>query len=624
MELINNPIKIQRMRVLVAQKHNFLRSFLLCLLFFIGLNSHAQNSKKIDSLKVELSKTTDKKERSAIHRRLAAFYKVVDPKKGLDYGKLAKKEAEELKWAKGIAYSAYEIGSIYRIRSEYPKSLESLFEALRKAEKLKDDKLIGLSLSEIAVVYRHTDNLEKARNYAEKALISNKKANNKTAQIQNYNELAIVNVQLKNLEKALENFEEAYQLCLGENQLRNAAVIIGNKGIVYKDLKQWQKSIEAYEEATRIHKEQDFDMGVGLAHQNIGGLYLEYYNDSIDGVGLKIPRHKVLDLALDHLSLTVTSFDKYNALDDISVSHKLMSDIYFLKKDHKNALLFFKRHQALRDSIDSNDDKVKVANLGEERAELEKKQQTKIAQQQIKLTTLVEEKRRNETIAFIVGIIILLIFTIFVFRERRKSERLLLNILPESVAAELKKKGSADAQLFGDVTVLFTDFVGFTTVSERLTPKELVNELDTCFRAFDHIMGRHSIEKIKTVGDAYLAVCGLPEENPKHAENVVKASLEILEFMKARKKVIGDNTFEIRVGIHTGNVVAGIVGVKKFAYDIWGDTVNTAARMEQNSEPGKINVSSSTHALIQDSFSTEYRGEISAKNKGKLSMYFIN
>jgi class 3 adenylate cyclase len=121
-----------------------------------------------------------------------------------------------------------------------------------------------------------------------------------------------------------------------------------------------------------------------------------------------------------------------------------------------------------------------------------------------------------------------------------------------------------------------------------------------------------------------LAVCGLPESNPKHAENVVNASLEIIQFMKERKSIIGENTFEIRVGIHTGNVVAGIVGVKKFAYDIWGDTVNTAARMEQNSEPGKINISSSTNAIIKESFSTEYRGEISAKNKGKLSMYFIN
>ncbi len=137
-------------------------------------------------------------------------------------------------------------------------------------------------------------------------------------------------------------------------------------------------------------------------------------------------------------------------------------------------------------------------------------------------------------------------------------------------------------------------------------------------------MTRYNIEKIKTVGDAYLAVCGLPENDPKHAENVINASLEIVQFMKERKAKIGENTFEIRIGVNTGNVVAGIVGVKKFAYDIWGDAVNTAARMEQNSEPGRINVSGSTNALIENTFLSTYRGEIAAKNKGKLDMYFID
>jgi len=171
--------------------------------------------------------------------------------------------------------------------------------------------------------------------------------------------------------------------------------------------------------------------------------------------------------------------------------------------------------------------------------------------------------------------------------------------------------------------VLFTDFVRFTQVSERLSPKELVNELHVCFKAFDGIIGKYNIEKIKTIGDAYLAVCGLPKADPKHAENIVNAAKEIQAFMKERHAQLGDNTFQIRLGVHSGSVVAGIVGVKKFAYDIWGDTVNTAARMEQNSEAGKINISHTTYELIKDKFTCEYRGEIEAKNKGALKMYFV-
>jgi ligand-binding sensor domain-containing protein/class 3 adenylate cyclase len=212
---------------------------------------------------------------------------------------------------------------------------------------------------------------------------------------------------------------------------------------------------------------------------------------------------------------------------------------------------------------------------------------------------------------------------IVVEKEKQRSEQLLLNILPGEVADELKANGTAAAKYFDNVTVLFTDFVGFSTASERMTPQELVDELHACFEAFDGIMGKYNIEKIKTVGDAYLAVCGLPQPAANHAENVINAALEIRGFMTERYAKLGSKTFQIRIGVHSGSLVAGIVGVKKFAYDVWGDTVNTAARMEQNSEPGKINISAATHELVKDKFSCAYRGEIAAKNKGMLKMYFV-
>ncbi|RYZ53147.1 MAG: adenylate/guanylate cyclase domain-containing protein, partial [Sphingobacteriales bacterium] len=190
-------------------------------------------------------------------------------------------------------------------------------------------------------------------------------------------------------------------------------------------------------------------------------------------------------------------------------------------------------------------------------------------------------------------------------------------------AQELKEKGSTSARHFEQVTVLFTDFVNFTQAAERLSPQELVTELHNCFQAFDSITSRYGIEKIKTIGDAYLAVCGLPETCTDHAVRVLEAAGEILQFMRIRKQAMGEATFEIRIGIHSGPVVAGIVGARKFAYDIWGDTVNTAARMEQHSEAGRINISETTYQLVNSSFGCLYRGEITAKNKGALKMYFV-
>lgn len=207
--------------------------------------------------------------------------------------------------------------------------------------------------------------------------------------------------------------------------------------------------------------------------------------------------------------------------------------------------------------------------------------------------------------------------------EKQKADNLLLNILPQEVADELKENGKSKAQYFDNVSVLFTDFVNFTAISQQMGVDELLNELNANFTAFDEIMDRYGLEKIKTIGDAYLAVCGLPVANPEHAINSVNAALEILHFVEKRK-TITPYALDIRIGIHSGPVAAGIIGVKKFAYDIWGDTVNTAARMEQNSESGKINISETTYQLVKDNVNCIHRGKIAAKGKGAIDMYFVS
>ena len=210
--------------------------------------------------------------------------------------------------------------------------------------------------------------------------------------------------------------------------------------------------------------------------------------------------------------------------------------------------------------------------------------------------------------------------------EKQRSDELLLNILPAETAEELKTKGRSDAREYELVTVLFTDFKNFTKASESMTAQELVNEINYCYSAFDRILAIHGVEKIKTIGDGYMAAGGLPVKNETNPVDAVNAALVIRNFMEIEKENRlkgGKPFFEIRIGLHTGSVVAGIVGIKKFAYDIWGDTVNLASRMESSGEPGKINISGSTHELVKDKFLCTYRGEIIAKNKGMLKMYFV-
>ncbi|MEM9917520.1 MAG: adenylate/guanylate cyclase domain-containing protein [Bacteroidota bacterium] len=211
--------------------------------------------------------------------------------------------------------------------------------------------------------------------------------------------------------------------------------------------------------------------------------------------------------------------------------------------------------------------------------------------------------------------------------QRNQSDQLLLNILPAETAQELKEKGTATPRKYKMVTVLFSDFSGFTGISANMTPEMLIEELNTCFRAFDEIIERHHLEKIKTIGDAYMCAGGIPVPNNSNPADAIAASLEMNQFMEQRilaKAKAGEPYWEMRIGIHTGPCIAGVVGKNKFAYDIWGDTVNTASRMETNGLIGKINISEETYLLIKDQFDCEFRGEVDVRHKGKIKMYFVN
>jgi adenylate cyclase len=308
-----------------------------------------------------------------------------------------------------------------------------------------------------------------------------------------------------------------------------------------------------------------------------------------------------------------------------------------------------------------------LASVSEERQRAEKQAQARgreidqmteeVAKQQLKLqesenkriqTELESEQQKRILYLFIgvaVAVLLLALFFFSLFRanrrtarqlsekntlieaERERADKLLLNILPSSIATELKATGSARAQKFDEVSVLFTDFKNFTRVAEQLSPEELVEELDRCFKAFDSIINQYKdIEKIKTIGDAYMCASGLSERHSLPG-NLVKSALAIQEYLEEYKKDrirLGKPYFEARIGIHTGPVVAGVVGLKKFVYDIWGDTVNIAARVESQGEVGRVNISETTYNRIKYEYDCTYRGKVEAKNKGFLDMYFVN
>lgn len=210
--------------------------------------------------------------------------------------------------------------------------------------------------------------------------------------------------------------------------------------------------------------------------------------------------------------------------------------------------------------------------------------------------------------------------------DKEKIDKLLLNILPEPVARELKDMGYVQPVFYNSVTIVFTDFVGFTKIAETLTPDQLVAQLDEAFSRFDRVMDKYGLEKLKTIGDSYMYAGGVPVVNNTHPIDAVLGALEIqsvIEKINAEKKTSQRPVFEIRIGINTGPLMAGVVGEKKFVYDVWGDSVNLASRMESSGARGRVNISESTYVRIKDFFATEHRGQIVAKNKGAVNMYFV-
>ncbi len=564
---------------------------------------------------------------------------------------------EEIGTKKGVAIVTGNIGNVYANQSDYPKALEFYFKALMISEEIGDKRGIASNVGNIGSIYCLENEYPKALEYFIRALKADEEIGAKAGIAMHSGNIGSVFLKKGDYPKALEYYLKSLKISEEIGDKIGIGRVAGNIGTVYSEQYNYTQAVAWHFKALRIVEAIGARNSEAHALCNIGSDYISIVADPVgtdnitkalelqsapyhsanlpSGQPGLIPKGRLalLQNAKKYLNKAVAINKEIENLYQLRACYKFLSSADSLLGDYKGALEARDNYHAIKDSLFSQENKEEILKMSM-KSDYDCQRLTdslKVAEEQ-KIARINLQKQKSYTYAGIAGILLLGGFSFFVFKERRKSEAerkksdgLLLNILPETVAEELKAKGITSARHYDDVTVLFTDFVNFTQASESMSPQALIDELHTCFKKFDEISEKYRIEKIKTIGDAYLAVAGLPTDDPEHALHVVSAAKEITAFMADRLAKLGsERTFEVRVGIHSGSVVAGVVGVKKFAYDIWGDTVNTAARMEQNSEAGKINISQTTYELVKDKFTCEYRGEVEVKGKGVMKMYYIS
>ncbi|OUD12552.1 hypothetical protein TPSD3_15820 [Thioflexithrix psekupsensis] len=513
-------------------------------------------------------------------------------------------------------------------QDNYQAALEHGLNALRAYQELDHRAGIADALHNIGTINDILKNYDKALEYHQQALVLREQLQDRKAIAESLNAMGIVYYFSKNYEKAAEFYEKTLAILMQLEDDKGVAKLLNNLGLVYKEQGDYDKAINYFFQTLDYANKLGNKYEIVNVSNNIGKLFI--LKADYDQAELFL--HRALKIA-----------EEIEAKDLIRESSEYYSDLFVANNDYEKALFYFKKAaQIRRELLDENRGKA-IADLQTKYETEQKAQEIALLQRENNIKQLELERQTLLRNGFLIGFGFVLLMAMVAFylyivkkkahhqlselyslisQEKAKSDQLLLNILPSRVANDLKEFGKTEPELFENVTVFFSDIVSFTKTSEKLDVKVLIEELNDIFTAFDNIVERNHCERIKTIGDAYLCVCGMPEENPQHAYNIVRAAVEIIQYMQQRNAQ-RSISWQIRVGIHTGPVVGGVVGVKKYIYDVFGDTINTTSRMEANSEPMKINISSVTYAAIQGQFKTQDRGEIDAKGKGKMRMYFV-
>ncbi len=631
------------------------RFILFNFLFFICVQATAQLN-VADSLKKILSTDITDTARVNLLNALSKSFFNDNPDTAVTIAMSSKKLAEQINYQTGLALAEKDMGIGYYLQGKYKEAVLTWQQAIEVYKLIGDKKGVANMLSNQGAVYFNQGDDAKSLELHLQSLKMSEEIGDTLRILTSLTNIGAVYLNKPaTYQKALEYFLRSYKLSLAINDTYSIGTSTANLGETYYKMGNdstalfyLNQSVKAYEGTEDLPYSLNY-LGRVYTRQKEFGKAIETHSEAYE-------ISKKLDTRLDMTQSLVglaqayaangditSSIDAYkqsievgkplNAVTEIKDAYQGLSKAYAQQSDYSNAFKYQDLLLAIKDTIYNinTDKKLGTLQFG---FDLDKKESQinllnkdkEIQQQEIKRQKLV----RN---SFIGGFAIVLLFAAVFFKQRnritkekKRSEELLLNILPEETAEELKATGTAKTKSLQSVSVLFTDFKNFTQASEHLTPEELVAEINHCYSEFDRIITKHGIEKIKTIGDSYMCAGGLPVTNNTHPFDIVSAALEMVQFIEENKNERiekGQPYFELRLGIHTGPVVAGIVGIKKFAYDIWGDTVNTASRMESSGEVGKVNISGTTYELIKDKFICVHRGKIHAKNKGEIDMYFV-
>lgn len=529
---------------------------------------------------------------------------------------------------KGISSILNNMGGVYYFLGNYPRALDLYKQAVIIQEEIGDKRITAATTQNIGGIYSKVKDYPNAMKYYNKSYSIYKKLNDIKAIAQNLNVIGFVFIKEKDYNKAFSSLTQALAISDKVNDKQIKVEVLSNLGELFYDQSDYNKSLYYYNICLKYSDEINS---------------LQYKSDSQIAIGNIFHKLGKNQEAINKCQSGLKIAEKLGSVPAKKDACECLYKTYKSLGQDKKALYFYEKVNFFEVNLQSEETSNRMMNMEFQKQQLVDSLANVKKEHIIKLKHTEEiqnrEKQRNIiiiTLCFILVIALGLWSRLNFVRKSRaaikvekdNSERLLLNILPEEIAEELKANGYVNAKNFNLVSILFTDFKSFTETSEKLSPRDLVEEINVCFKAFDMICGKYNIEKIKTIGDAYMAAGGIPKPDIHSLRNIVSAGIEMQKFMSERKRAHDDQskpTFEMRLGIHAGPIVAGIVGVKKFQYDVWGDTVNTASRMESSGEVGKVNISEALYNLIKNEpdFSFEYRGMIQAKGKGEVKMYFV-
>ena len=508
---------------------------------------------------------------------------------------------------------------------EYTLKAKDIFEASGDSAQLaKIYNNLGSRYSEIRFI-------DLALEYYLKASSINERREDHRRLAYNYGNIGLIYQGLGQNEKALDFFYRSLNLLDTVQNRYDYSIAMHNLALAYIGTTDYETALKYEERALMLAREVNDELGIVSVLNGMAQIH------SSTGQPLK---------ALGFYDQSEPIARRLGARSYLMNIYEARGKIYAELNDYRKAFEFNQKFLAIKDSVMTVERDKAVEMLKDFESERKQQEiQLLTKDTEIQKLSIRRQKIIRNSFAIVGFLILLLAIGIFsryryvrrtrnelaeknkvINYEKSRSDNLLLNILPAETAEELKNTGTSEARHFEMATVMFTDFKGFTKMAEVLSAKDLVNEIDHCFKAFDEIIARYNVEKIKTIGDSYMCAGGLPVPNDTNPVDVVMAALEIQQFMvdlMAQKKKENKPYFELRIGIHTGPLIAGIVGIRKFQYDIWGDTVNIASRMESSGEEGKINISQMTYEKLSGRFKCVYRGKIEAKYKGAIDMYFV-